>query len=177
MALRHDALCAAAEWILAVEQLARKTHGLVATVGKIDSTSGAGNVISGKVEASLDVRHGGDRVREQTFESLVRQGNEIALRRGVRFSVRDQINQAATAMASALTGLVGESIRAAGAAPLSMVSGAGHDAMVMAERLPSAMIFVRSPGGISHHPDERVLVEDVQTALTAGNHFLRNLSL
>ena len=56
-----------------------------------------------------------------------------------------------------------------------MVSGAGHDAMVMAGRMPTAMLFLRSPGGISHHPDESVLVEDVQAALDAGLYFLKHL--
>jgi allantoate deiminase len=53
-----------------------------------------------------------------------------------------------------------------------MTSGAGHDAMVIAERLPSAMIFLRSPGGLSHHPDEAVWQEDVAHALSAGLKFL-----
>jgi allantoate deiminase len=55
-----------------------------------------------------------------------------------------------------------------------MVSGAGHDAMILAERVPSTMIFLRSPGGISHHPDESVRPEDVEHALAAGLAFLRS---
>jgi allantoate deiminase len=58
--------------------------------------------------------------------------------------------------------------------PLPMMSGAGHDAMILAQRVPSTMIFLRSPGGISHHPDESVRVEDVENALAAGLTFLRN---
>ncbi len=53
-----------------------------------------------------------------------------------------------------------------------MVSGAGHDAMIMAEKVPAAMIFVRTPGGISHNPDETVEVEDVAKALESGLHLL-----
>jgi allantoate deiminase len=53
-----------------------------------------------------------------------------------------------------------------------MTSGAGHDAMIVATRIPSAMIFLRNPGGISHHPDESVLEEDVASALRVGLHFL-----
>ena len=51
---------------------------------------------------------------------------------------------------------------------------AGHDAMIVAQRLPAAMLFLRSPGGISHHPDEAVLVEDVAAALEAGVEFLHS---
>ena len=54
-----------------------------------------------------------------------------------------------------------------------MVSGAGHDAMILAQKLPAAMLFVRSPGGISHHPDESVLAEDVDAALAVGAHVIR----
>jgi allantoate deiminase len=55
------------------------------------------------------------------------------------------------------------------------VSGAGHDAMIMASRMPAAMLFLRSPGGISHHPDETVLPEDVAAALMTGITFLEKL--
>jgi allantoate deiminase len=55
-----------------------------------------------------------------------------------------------------------------------MPSGAGHDAMILAERVPSAMLFLRSPGGLSHHPNEDVLQADVAAALNAGLHFLEN---
>jgi allantoate deiminase len=58
-----------------------------------------------------------------------------------------------------------------------MVSGAGHDAMILAEKVPSAMIFLRSPGGISHNPKESVLVEDVAKALEAGIRLFDELAL
>jgi allantoate deiminase len=57
-----------------------------------------------------------------------------------------------------------------------MVSGAGHDAMILAEKVPSAMIFLRSPGGISHNPKESVFVEDVAKALESGLHLLDQLA-
>jgi allantoate deiminase len=75
-----------------------------------------------------------------------------------------------------LTALLAEAIEAAGFPPRRMPSGAGHDAMVMATRLPTAMLFLRSPGGISHHPDETVLEEDVEAALRVGSIFLRRMA-
>jgi allantoate deiminase len=57
-----------------------------------------------------------------------------------------------------------------------MASGAGHDAMIVASRMPAAMLFVRSPGGISHHPDEAVEVDDVAAAIAAGGAFLEDLA-
>jgi allantoate deiminase len=53
-------------------------------------------------------------------------------------------------------------------------SGAGHDAMIVAARMPAAMLFLRSPGGISHHPDESVLEDDVAAALAVGKRFLED---
>jgi allantoate deiminase len=57
-----------------------------------------------------------------------------------------------------------------------MSSGAGHDAMILAEKVPTAMIFLRSPGGISHDPAESVLTEDVAKALECGLHLLDQLA-
>jgi allantoate deiminase len=56
-----------------------------------------------------------------------------------------------------------------------MASGAGHDAMIVARQMPAAMLFLRSPGGISHHPDENVLTEDVTAALDVGMRLLEQL--
>ena len=57
-----------------------------------------------------------------------------------------------------------------------LVSGAGHDAMIMASRMPAAMLFVRSPNALSHHPDELVLAEDVADALRLSVRLLHLLS-
>jgi allantoate deiminase len=63
-----------------------------------------------------------------------------------------------------------------GCQPHCLVSGAGHDAMILAEKVPSAMIFVRSPGGISHDPAESVTGEDVEKAIDCGLHLLEQLA-
>jgi allantoate deiminase len=59
-------------------------------------------------------------------------------------------------------------VEQSGLAPHHMASGAGHDAMIMAQRMRTAMLFLRSPGGISHHPAESVLEDDVAAALQVG---------
>jgi allantoate deiminase len=63
-----------------------------------------------------------------------------------------------------------------GCQPHRMVSGAGHDAMILAEKVPSAMIFLRTPGGISHDPAESVAREDVEKAVECGLHLLDRLA-
>lgn len=176
MRLRHDALCAAAEWIMRVENHARATEGLVATVGKIEATPGASNVISAETSATLDVRHAIDSVRRPAFETLLENGREIARQRGLTFESDVLLDQNTIPMHGELTNLAEQAIQAAGVAPHRITSGAGHDAMILAPSLPSAMIFLRSPGGISHHPDETVKQEDVALALRAGLHLLYNLS-
>jgi allantoate deiminase len=67
-------------------------------------------------------------------------------------------------------------IRKTGSEPQRMVSGAGHDAMILAEKVPAAMIFLRTPGGISHHPDESVEIEDVAKAIQCGLLLLDQLA-
>ena len=69
-----------------------------------------------------------------------------------------------------------QAIRKAGCDPHHMVSGAGHDAMILAEKVPAAMIFLRTPGGISHDPAESVALEDVAKAIECGLHLLHQLA-
>ncbi len=176
MHLRQDALCAAAEWIVSVEGEARATDGLVATVGRIEAKPGAANVVPGEVIATLDVRHRDDATRCAMFRALLEEGDSIARRRGILFHSEVVIDQPAVPMDPELAGILAKSIEAVGVTPHRMASGAGHDAMILAPRLPCGMMFLRSPGGISHHPDESVQVGDVALALDAGLHVLRNLS-
>lgn len=176
MHLRCDAITGAAEWISAVERLAHGVPGLVATVGKIEANPGAANVIAGEARLSLDIRHGSDEIRLRAVNDLIREAHEIAARRGL--SVRESVllNQAAVAMDSFLTAEIEKAILKTGCKPHRMVSGAGHDAMILAERFPAAMIFLRTPGGISHHPAESVAVEDVERAIECGLHLLDQLA-
>ncbi|HUA98537.1 MAG TPA: allantoate amidohydrolase [Terracidiphilus sp.] len=176
MRLRHDALAGAAEWIAVVESLARQSEDLVATVGKLDVTPNASNVISGAVTMSLDLRHERDSARTDAVEKLIEQAIAIATRRGLSLHCMRQVDQPAVPMDEKLTAYLAESIEAAGFPVKHMLSGAGHDAMVMAARVPAAMLFLRSPGGISHHPDETVREEDVEAALLVGRQFLMRLA-
>jgi len=80
------------------------------------------------------------------------------------------------AMDPFLCGQIEEAIRKAGCEPHRMVSGAGHDAMIIAEKIPTAMIFLRTPGGISHDPAESVAVADVAKAIECGLHLLDQLA-
>jgi allantoate deiminase len=176
MHLRRDALAGAAEWIVAVESLAQHSEGLVATVGHVDVEPNAGNVIAGAVCVSLDVRHAGDAARKSAVEALLAHAKAIAQRRCLALECTQQMDQPAVPMDERLTAFLAEAIEAAGCPVKRMPSGAGHDAMVMAARVPTAMLFLRSPGGISHHPEETVREEDVTAALEVCAEFLKRLA-
>jgi allantoate deiminase len=176
MHLRCDAIAGAAEWIGAVEHTAREISGLVATVGKIDARPGAVNVIAAEAQLTLDVRHSSDDIRARAVAHLIRQAHEIAARRGLSLRQRTQLSQRAVAMDPFLVGEIEQAILKTGCKPHRMVSGAGHDAMIMAEKIPAAMIFLRTPGGISHEPAESVAVEDVEKAIACGLHLLDQLA-
>lgn len=175
MHLRKDALAAAAEWITAVEQTARRTPGLVATVGRLDVRPGAGNVIPGDVRASLDIRHAVDEVRSRATNEIIAAANEISHRRGLKIEHENLLDQSAVASDSKLVASLQRAVEKAGYPVHRMASGAGHDAMVLAAKIPIAMLFLRTPGGISHHPDETVLVDDVHAALHTGLCFLEGM--
>ncbi len=162
---RRDALAAAAELVLEVERLAKSLSGLRATVGTMAVSPGAINVVPGAVQLSIDIRHARDADRAAAVAALKRVGGELALRRGVDFQIAREEDHPAVVADPFLTGLLAEAVTKAGHVAHRMTSGAGHDAAVMASVAPMAMLFLRSPGGISHHPDERVLVDDVAAAI------------
>jgi allantoate deiminase len=176
MHLRHDAMSAAAEWILEVERVAKREKGLVATVGRITATPNATNVVAGKVSVSLDVRHKSNDVRIRVAEFLAVQAEEIAHRRGLIAERKLLLNQPAISMDPFLMEQIEQAARKTGCSTHRMVSGAGHDAMILADKMPTAMIFLRTPGGVSHHPSESVSVEDVAKAIECGTFLLTQLA-
>jgi allantoate deiminase len=176
MHARRDALACAAEWIGAVEEMAHSTPGLVATVGRMHARPGAVNVIPGSCDASLDVRHADDGVRRAAVATLTEVARAIASRRGLEVQWDTRLDQPATAMSPPLVAMLEQAVTRSGSPVHHMSSGAGHDAMIMASRMPAAMLFVRSPRGISHHPDESVAEDDVAAALVAGQQLLQELA-
>ena len=175
MRMRKDALAGAAEWIGLVEREALETPGLVATVGEIAVRPGAGNVIPGEARAILDLRHASDETRQRAAGELVNAARTVAERRCLTVSSGTRLDQPSVKCDPGLLAILEQSVRDAGYPIHRMASGAGHDAMILAEKLPVVMLFLRSPGGISHHPDESVRAGDVEAALQSGLRFLGNL--
>lgn len=177
MHLRSDALGAAAAWVTAVEDLAQSSDGLVATVGRLEVSPGAVNVVPGRVVASLDVRHASSCVRDKAVAAMLAAARHEAAKRGVQVAVCETSRQDAVAMDDSLCSALERAVAATGTKPFRMVSGAGHDAMMLAGEVPAAMLFVRTPGGVSHHPDESVAVGDVQLAIGASIRLIEELRL
>jgi allantoate deiminase len=177
MALRHDALAAAAEAVLAVERIGREGYAdLVATVGRLNVLPGAANVIPGRVEFTIDVRAGGDADRDAAASRILIAISAIAGSRAVSLEVQETHALAASPCDPALTDRLAEAVATTGQAPRRLVSGAGHDAMVMAALAPTAMLFIRCAEGVSHNPLESVAVEDADRALEAMLRFVEGLA-
>jgi allantoate deiminase len=161
MELRCDALVAAAELVLEVERLPRSFSGLRATVGTLAVAPGASNVVPGAAQLSIDLCHAQDTDREAAVAELKTLAAAMAARRGVEFQIVSQEDHPAVPSDPLLTELLAKAVKSAGHIAHRLTSGAGHDAAVMASVAPMAMFFLRSPGSVTHHPDERVLAEDV----------------
>ena len=177
MHLRHDAMVAAAEWIGEVERMTNAVAGAVATVGKLEVKHGATNVIAGNVQLTLDVRHRSDEIRNRLVSELIGKAEGISKRRGLALRHSVLLSQAAVPMNEFLINDIDRAVRKSGCVPHRMISGAGHDAMILAEKIPAAMVFLRSPGGISHDPAESVDPEDIEKAIECGLHLLDQLAV
>ena len=173
---RRDALCAAAEFVLAVEEMARGEDGMVATVGSIEAYPGAGNVIPGEANLSLDLRHGADGVRERALRALRERAEEITGARGLGSSWRVRQEGDAVPTDERLTALLARAVEDLGLPAHRLPSGAGHDAAAVAAIAPVAMLFVRCERGISHNPAESVEEKDVAVAIETMSRFLALLA-
>lgn len=171
MDIRRDALTAASEFVLAVEAEARAQEGLVATVGQLDVQPGAANVIPGRVELSLDVRHAetGDKTRVAAGIAMLDRASAIATCRKVSVEFQPVAQNATVACSARLTSLLAQAV---GGNAVELTSGAGHDAVVMSSLTDVGMLFVRCKGGVSHSPAESVTTEDVAVAIDVLSRFL-----
>ncbi len=164
MALRRDAAVAAAEFILAVEARCAREPGLVGTVGIISIPGGAANVVPGIVELSLDVRADRDDRRLSAVSDLQATLLDICRRRQIEPTLRQTHDAAAVACDPSLMAALAAGVARHGIDIFRLPSGAGHDAMAMADICPVAMLFVRcGNGGISHDPREIMTADDAET--------------
>ncbi len=178
MSLRNDALASAAEIILLVERTARAgAEDLVATVGFIDAKPGAANIIPGRVDMTLDVRALDPSVRDGAASVILDGAQTIAQRRDVRLTAEQIHDLPASPCDAGLADTLATVLEQQGHSPRRLASGAGHDAMVMEALCPTAMVFIRCRGGVSHNPQEHVEIQDAEAALQAILGFLDKLEV
>jgi len=171
MNLRHDALCAAAPLIAAAEKC-----GVLATVGQLQVEPGASNVIPAHVILSLDVRHPQDAKRLAACTQLEQVAEQEAAKRGVKLRWKLVQQTSSVLCDPELTKRMIRAVARHQTKPLTLPSGAGHDAAAFSVLCPVTMLFVRCKGGISHHPEESVQAKDVAIALDVLTDFVLSLA-
>jgi allantoate deiminase len=176
MGNRHDALCAAAEFVLAVERVAGTRAGMVGTVGQLEVEKASSNVIPGEVRLTLDLRHHVDITRAEAERELRDAAREIADRRGVALDWQEVQGYACTVCDLDLTAALARAVERAGIAPRRLPSGAGHDAVTLSAVMPVAMLFVRCRGGVSHNPAESITESDVAVTCQVLDNLLDDLA-
>lgn len=177
MALRRDALAAASEFVLAVEQVAGQQEQLVGTVGELKLSPGASNVIPGRVEVTLDLRHPREAVRETAVAELRRVLAGISARRQVAAEWIDVQGYPTVECDLELKSRLIDAVADVGIEPVRLASGAGHDAVTMASITPVSMLFLRCKDGISHNPAESIEAGDVAVALKVLDVFMNGVAL
>ena len=168
---RHDALCAAAEMILRINELPAKMGGnMVATVGEIQNHPNSRNIIPDGVHFTVDIRSWDDGHALKAWEFVLKDFETIAQRRGCSIRIEETWRVEHSPFDPKLVQRVLDIARELGYPDLPMVSGAGHDASYMNQVAPTAMIFVPSIGGRSHVEVENTRWEDCEAGANVLLH-------
>ncbi|MEM7257709.1 MAG: allantoate amidohydrolase [Pseudomonadota bacterium] len=165
MGLRRDALVAASQCIVDIERICSTLPDVVGTVGVIDAMPGAGNVIPGRVEFSLDLRSSRDSTRADAEQQIFNAIDHIAATRQVSITWQQTYEANSVTCDEGLSAQIANAIERSDYRVHSLPSGAGHDAMALAELTNVAMLFVRCAGGISHNPEESITEADADAAV------------
>ena len=168
---RHDALCAAAEMILKVNELPNRMGGnLVATVGEIQNEPNSRNIIPDKIHFTVDIRSWDDDLAIKAWDLVREDFENIADRRGCPIRIEETWRVEHSPFNQELVENIADSAKILGYPSLHMVSGAGHDASYMNQIAPTAMIFVPSIGGRSHVEVEKTKWEDCEAGTNVLLH-------
>ena len=179
MNLRHDALCGASKIILGIEEIAsmQEEPPVVGTVGVVEVTPGAMNVIPGAVKLGVDIRSI-SKVARNSVVTLVKEFIDItAEKRGLSYTIETIAQDHPVEMHPAMIREIEEAVKSVGVEYMTIPSGAGHDAMHWAEVVPTGMIFIPCRDGISHNPAEFAEMDDIVTGAEVLDKVLRKLSL
>lgn len=177
MTLRHDAVAACAEIILAIEARCQGEEGLVGTVGQVQIPAAATNVVAGACSISVDIRAPDDAQRLAAVADIVHAVEQICLRRVVQWRKQTMLQVSAVPCDTGLQQALHQAFKECGVPDFTLPSGAGHDAMMMANLAPVAMLFVRCGNkGISHNPLETMTADDADLAARVLLQWLRQIA-
>ncbi len=178
MALRHDAACAAAEIVLTAERLAaaEKEPPAVATVGVLQIAPGVMNVIPGSAELGVDIRSIDAETKKRVADKLKEAVTEICGRRGVKCELVPISDERPVSICPSVLDFLEGVCRESGCTYMRLPSGAGHDAMHWAERVPTGMLFIPCRNGISHNPEEYAAPKDIENAARLLEKVVRDAS-
>lgn len=174
--IRRDAFLGAAEFALAVEAIGKETEGLRATIGRLLLSPNATNVVPSEVNFTLDLRHLEDPIRRRALGRTMTELQRIANRRGLLLTLLQEHDSPAIECAASLRQCLRQAVQEEGIQPVELPSGAGHDAMILADKVPMGMIFVRCHEGRSHCPEEHVEAADVAAAYAVMLRTIRQLA-
>jgi N-carbamoyl-L-amino-acid hydrolase len=172
MSDRRDPMVAAGATIAQIPGLARARAGARATVGRVEVTPGGTNVIASHVDVWLDCRAGEDEVTRALVAEISAAAVAHAAAQGCTAELTEESWSGTVRFADGPRVAIGEALGGIPALP----SGAGHDAGVLAAAVPTAMLFVRNPTGISHAPEEFASAEDCAAGVDALETALRSLA-
>lgn len=168
---RKDAMVAASEFILKVKDIPTKINdSAVATVGNVTVKPNGTNVIPGEVVLQVDIRDIEYETRQQVIDEIVALGERISEQTGISFTHEHTHDVPPVPVPKERQDLLTEAVEQLGISPYYLPSGAGHDAMIVGQHLPAAMLFVQSKDGISHNPLEWSELNHIVQAI----HVLKN---
>ena len=165
MNLRKDALAGAAEIIYVLEKKARTTKNIIITVGSVQNTPNAVNVISGEVTISVESRSLDNKKRVNIQKEIASIIKKICRSRNLSCQFKRTYDQKAVLCDKHLTGALSKSVKDLNYPLMKIPSGATHDASAMSDLCPIAMLFVQSKDGLSHNPKEFSKENDMQAAV------------
>ena len=172
---RADPMVAAAQLVLKVRELATAQPDARATVGRLEPVPGGTNVIASRVDLWLDVRHPDDAITALLVEKIHGQAQKIAAFEGCTATLTEESLSSTVHFDAALSASLERSVHRLIPDAPALPTGAGHDAGVLAAYLPTGMLYVRNPSGISHSPEEYVEDADAEAGVLALADALEDL--
>jgi beta-ureidopropionase / N-carbamoyl-L-amino-acid hydrolase len=172
---RRDPMLPYAATVLAARQAAER-HGALATFGKVRAEPGGANGISSAVHAWLDARAPDEAALDRMVAQIEAGARAAAGDHGVHLSTRRESFTPLVRFDRTLRNRLAGALASAGITAPVLATGAGHDAGVLAARIPAAMIFVRNPSGVSHSPAEHATMADCAAGVAALTAVLADLA-